>query len=205
MKKIICYGDSNTFGFNPVDGTRYGEDTRWTALLQKKLSSEYKIINEGCCDRTGFIKNPKGFIFSGNKHFPKFISNQKDIDVLIFWVGTNDLQSQYNITMGTIEKGLEDIIDLASEKAKNIIIIPPVILSENVLEGSFSFQFNETSVTKSRKIGRIFRQLANVKQCLYFDINKITSPSDFDGLHYDETSHKLIACSLYDFIKDNIK
>ena len=35
MKKILCYGDSNTFGYNPYDASRYNEHTRWTAILQR--------------------------------------------------------------------------------------------------------------------------------------------------------------------------
>ena len=201
MKKIICYGDSNTFGFNPKDGSRFDENTRWTAILQKNTETEYEVINEGVCDRTGFVSNPKGFLFSAQKHFPKLILKSEDIDLLIIWLGTNDLQFQYDISIGAIERGLENLIKLAQPKAKNIIIIPPVVLSEKVLEGFFNFQFDQTSIIKSRKIGRIYRQITNAYHCNYFDINKFTTPSDFDGLHYDENSHKIIADKLTDFIK----
>lgn len=201
MKKIICYGDSNTFGFNPKDGSRFDENTRWTAILQKNTETEYEVINEGVCDRTGFVSNPKGFLFSAQKHFPKLILKSEDIDLLIIWLGTNDLQFQYNISVGAIEKGLENLIKLAQPKAKNIIIIPPVVLSEKVLEGFFNFQFDQTSIIKSRKIGRIYRQITNAYHCNYFDINKSTKPSDLDGLHYDKNSHKIIADKLTEFIK----
>ena len=205
MKKIICYGDSNTFGYNPLDGSRYDENTRWTEVLQNNLGKEFSVINEGMCDRTGFVNNPKGFLFSAPKHFPKFISKEENFDLLILWLGTNDLQFQYDISMGAVERGLENLIRLGNEKAKNIVIIPPVILNKNVLKGPFNYQFNETSVVKSRKIGRIFRQIDNIYQCGYFDINKITTPSDFDGLHYDAMSHKLIGEKLAEFIEEKFK
>ncbi len=201
-KKIICYGDSNTFGYNTVNASRFDENTRWTSVLQKKLGTEYEIINEGMCDRTGFVTNPKGFLFSAQKHFPKLISESGNIDILILWIGTNDLQTQYDISADTVEKGLEKLINIAKEKAKKIIIIPPIILNEKILEGFFNYQFDETSVVKSKKIGEIFRNLANVYHCEYFDINKFTNPSDFDGLHYDENSHKLIANNIAIFIKE---
>ena len=123
MKKIICYGDSNTFGFNPIDGSRYNEDTRWTSLLQENLGNEYEVINEGVCDRTGFVNNPKGFLFSAQKHFPKFISKTENLEILIMALGTNDLQFQYDISIEAIEKGLENLIKLAQQKVKNIIIM----------------------------------------------------------------------------------
>ena len=200
MKKVICYGDSNTFGYNPKNNLRFDENTRWTAVLQKNLGGDYEVINEGMCDRTGFVTNPKGFLFSAQKHFPKLISKTEDIDLLIIWLGTNDLQFQYDISIGAIEKGLENLIKIGQKKAKNMIIVPPVILDEKVMNGFFKFQFDKTSVVKSKKVGRIFRTLANIYHCEYFDINKVTNPSDFDGLHYDENSHKIIAEKLTEII-----
>ena len=93
MKKILCYGDSNTYGFNPLDGSRY--DVRWTTILQKNLGAEYEVIEEGGCDRTGFVSNPKGILFSAQEHFPTVLS--ENVDILILAIGTNDLQFQYDI------------------------------------------------------------------------------------------------------------
>ena len=48
MTTILCYGDSNTYGYNPVNGLRYPKDVRWTGVLQKMLGEEYVVIEEGC-------------------------------------------------------------------------------------------------------------------------------------------------------------
>ena len=45
--------------------------------------------------------------------------------------------------------------------------------------------------------------LFNVSYASNFDINEFTNPSDIDGLHYDETGHKIIAEKLAEFIKNN--
>lgn len=47
MTTILCYGDSNTYGYNPVNGLRYPKDVRWTGVLQKMLGEEYEVIEEG--------------------------------------------------------------------------------------------------------------------------------------------------------------
>ena len=201
MKKIFCYGDSNTFGYNPEDGSRYDENTRWTGLLQKNLGVEHVVINDGVCDRTGFVNNSKGLLYSAQRHLPKIIMEIEEVNIFILAVGTNDLQAEYNINFDAVEKGLVTLINLAKEKSKQIIIIPPVVLDEKVLKGGFAFQYNRTSIDKSKKIGKVFNKVAKSQRCSYFDINKFVKPSDVDGLHYDENAHRLIAKNLADFIR----
>lgn len=200
MKNILCYGDSNTFGYNPLDGSRFDEKTRWTGILQENLKDDYKIIEEGANNRTGFVNNPAGFLYSAHRHFPKTITKLKDVDILILSVGTNDLQFQYDIGFNAIEKGLEDLILVARDNSNRVILIPPVILNEDIFNGYFKILFDETSIGKSKKVGRIYSKLANIYGLDVFDINKFTTPSKLDGLHYDENSHKIIADKLTDFI-----
>ena len=201
MKKILCYGDSNTYGYNPTDGSRFNNTIRWTALLQNNLEKDFEVINEGVCDRCGFVDNDKGFLFSTQRHFPKIIAKTKDIDILILWVGTNDLQFKYDLTIHQFENGLEKLIVTAKNYAKRIIIIPPVVLNNNVLKGNFNYQFDETSISKSKKVGKIYRKLSNVYRLNYLDLNDIVKPSNTDGLHYDSKGHKIIAAKLGDYIK----
>ncbi len=196
MKKILCYGDSNTYGFNPLDGSRY--DVRWTTILQKNLGAEYEVIEEGGCDRTGFVSNLKGFAFSAQEHFPTIL--YENVDILILAIGTNDLQFQYDINDETVENGLKRLISIAKTKTDTVILIPPVVLDNNILDGYFRCQFDETSVAKSKNVGKIYKKLALEFDCKIFDINEFAKPSDIDGLHYDITSHNIIANKLCEYI-----
>lgn len=200
MKKILCYGDSNTFGFNPKDFSRYDKNTRWTGILQSNLGEEYQVINEGANNRTGFADNPQGELYSTQKHYPKLISQMHDIDIIILSIGTNDLQFLYDINSDTIEQGLEKLITISKTKTNNIIIIPPTRLSKNILKGFFNNQFDQVSIEKSQTIGKIYTKLAKIHDCKIFDINEFTHPSETDGLHYSSESHKIIADKLAQFI-----
>ena len=40
MTTILCYGDSNTYGYNPVNGLSYPKDVRWRGVLQKLLGEQ---------------------------------------------------------------------------------------------------------------------------------------------------------------------
>ena len=44
MKRILCYGDSNTWGFTPGSGKRYPSDVRWTGVMAKELGKDYEVI-----------------------------------------------------------------------------------------------------------------------------------------------------------------
>lgn len=53
MKQILCFGDSNTWGYDGESRKRLPWGVRWTSLLQEKLNQEeYRIIEEGLCGRT---------------------------------------------------------------------------------------------------------------------------------------------------------
>ena len=47
--RILCIGDSNTWGYNPVNGQRF--EKRWTKVLSE-LMPENEIIEEGLNGRT---------------------------------------------------------------------------------------------------------------------------------------------------------
>ena len=47
MKTILCYGDSNTWGWNPIGKSRFAKDVRWTGVLQQALEESYEVISEG--------------------------------------------------------------------------------------------------------------------------------------------------------------
>ncbi len=205
MKTILCFGDSNTFGYNPLDGSRYDENSRWSRILKNKLSENFEIIEEGLNNRTGFVDNKDGFFHSSQRCFSKILNSYKNIDILILAIGTNDLQFLYDVNFKTIERGLEYLTLEAKEKCKNIIIVPPVILNKNVLSGNFSHQFDITSIEKSKKVSRIYKKICNVYQCKYFDFNNLAEPSDADGLHYTKEGHEKIAEELSEFIlKENL-
>ena len=197
MKKILCYGDSNTFGYNPKDTTRFNEKMRWTGILRDNFLNEYEVIEEGLNNRTGFVDNPDGFNHSGLKHFPKFIKNIKDIAL-----GTNDLQTQIDIDFLTIENNLITLIGYAKKKTKNIIIIPPVVFDKRLLKGRCGYQYDKNGILKSRQLPTLYRNIAIKNKCEYIDFNEFVTVSDDDGLHYDAIAHSIIAKKMTGFIKE---
>lgn len=202
MKKILCYGDSNTFGFIPENCKRYDKDSRWSGILSEILKENYQVIEEGMNNRTGFFKNPEGLKQSGGEYLSVFLQNHRNLDICIISLGTNDAQFFYNLDENSTKNGLQNLIDSVREVniKTNIIIVPPVKITENILHSGFSMMFNRESIDKINKVFPNFEQIAKENNCLYFDFNQITSPAQKDGLHYTKESHTIIANKLAEFI-----
>lgn len=206
MKKILCFGDSNTYGFIPQSGLRYDKNTRWTGILQSLWRNELEVIEAGCNNRTAFIDNPAGIEQTGYKILPKYLKAEH-FDIIILAIGVNDLQLFFRPTLEEFEQGIEKLIKITkdlSPNAKIILVCPPKLDLAGIKSGVFSFQFDEISVEKSFKLPQIYKSLADKHNCGFVDLNKVTEVSPLDGLHFSPESHKKIAEYLYKNLKQTI-
>lgn len=207
MKKILCYGDSNTYGFIPETCERYSKDSRWTGILQKILGENFNVIEEGMNNRTGFFKNPEGLKYSGLEYFPVFLQNHQDIDLCILSLGTNDAQFFYNLDENIIKEGLQEYLKILNKvnPETKILIIPPVKITKNILQSNFRMMFDKNSINKIETTFTIYEEIAVQNGCYYLDLNQFAKPSEIDGLHYDLDTHKNIANIIGNYIKTFIQ
>lgn len=200
MKKVLCFGDSNTFGYIPKSGKRYDENTRWSGILKKSLKDKFEIIEQGENNRTCFKDNPAGTKYIGFKYLPFVLDNS--FDIVILSIGINDTQIQYNCSSKDYYKGFDKIIALIREiapKAK-IILMAPSKLSNDIFKGHFCTMFDKKSIEQSKELSDIYENICLKNGCYFIDLNKITPVSELDGLHYSIESHKKIADFLFNFL-----
>jgi lysophospholipase L1-like esterase len=57
-KTVLCYGDSNTWGFRPDTKERFDEDTRWPGVLRNELGGGFRVVEEGLNGRTTVWDDP---------------------------------------------------------------------------------------------------------------------------------------------------
>ncbi len=197
MKKILCFGDSNTYGFNPADGSRFPENIRWSGRLKKFASSKYEIIEAGGNNRTAFCENPQGKEFTGYKVIEKYY--QERYDLIILAIGINDIQTFYNISVEDFQKGLENFVKLVKSSFldSKILLVAPSILKKVILKSCFGTLFDENSIEKSLKLSEIYQKTAKKLDCEFMDLNNVTESSDIDGLHYTEEQHEKISHAVF--------
>ena len=110
MKTVLCFGDSNTWGYSPVDGTRYPLDIRWTGVLQKSLGVDYRIIEEGLNGRTTFINEDERPLRSGSDVLQIILESHRPLDFVIIMLGTNDLKVEFNLSVEEIAQGAKPFV-----------------------------------------------------------------------------------------------
>lgn len=210
-KRILCYGDSNTFGYMPAGmGERYGEAVRWPMKLQELLGSEYQIIEEGCSGRTTDLdgdipwKNGRAFLKTA-------LHSHKPLDMIILMLGTNDLKECFQRDAVQIAEAAGNLISDAQEYFNEkklaqplIILVSPVWIRESIVNGPFGDEFTMRSVRESQKFANAYERISREKNVLFFNAAEHAQASDTDGLHLDGDAHIRLAEALAGFIHEYI-
>lgn len=202
MKRILCFGDSNTFGYIPGGVGRYGENIRWTGRLQKKLLSEAVIIEEGLCGRTTVFQDELRQGRRGIELLPVLLESHAPLDLVIVMLGTNDCKTVYGASAEVIGKGIEQIIEkikLVSPQAE-ILVISPILLGENVWKSEYDPEFSTESVQVSKKLKAVYKKIAEKNNCMFLAASDIAEPSEKDQEHLDEKGHEVFADNVYKYL-----
>ncbi len=206
-KRIICFGDSNTWGYNPKDGSRYDEETRWPMVLQKLLGDGYRIIEEGQNGRTIANEDPWEWgCKCGLDYIVPMIESHMPFDVLIIMLGSNDLKDKFNLPAGDIAGSLQNMLMKAKSflqyKCKAnpmIIIVAPPHLGDDFSKSPFAPFFNaDKCVEHSKELAGWYKQVADQFECEFFDASSVCKVGDVDYLHLMEDGHKALAKGLYE-------
>ena len=199
MKRILCYGDSNVWGFVPGSYNsetklvkRHKKNELWTTIMQKKLGEDFEVFSDGINGRTTDLDeiNPgrpfrNGFALLGCSleiHYP--------INLIILWLGTNDTKKQFNRATFEIKNGLQKIVTFIKESvwgqnacAPKILIICPPPITENLHP-----EFNFDAIRKSKELSKLYFDLSIEMQCEFLDAGLYIQSSLIDGIHLDSDS-----------------
>jgi lysophospholipase L1-like esterase len=88
MKTILCYGDSNTWGYAPGTGKRYLRHERWTGVLQQLLGSNAVVIEEGLNGRTTTLDDPTKPFRNGKDYLIPCLDSHAPLDLVVLMLGT---------------------------------------------------------------------------------------------------------------------
>ena len=196
MKHILCFGDSNTWGYSPQDGSRFSPNVRWTGTLQKTLGADYNIIEEGLNGRTTFI-NEEGEdarpFRSGSDVFSMILESHRPLDLVTIMLGTNDLKLEFNLSVEKIAQGVKELCEivLSSEylidNPPKLLLISPIHIGSTIQPDQE--EFFEQAREKSYQFAEHYQRVAEELGIHFLDAAKIVSPSEGEGVHWDADQH----------------
>lgn len=202
MKNVLCYGDSNTYGYMPGGFGRYGFAARWTGQLQKLLGPDWQVIEEGLCGRTTVFDEPGKCCRAGSDYLRPCLASHRPIDVIVIMLGTNDCKTVFGASAGKIAAGLERLIRIAREETlpgTKILIVSPILLGAGVTGPDGDPDFDERSVEASIGLAAEFEKVAKRNGCLFLNAAKYAEPGP-DYEHMTEKGHEALARAAADII-----
>ncbi len=217
QKSILCYGDSNTWGYVPsaedhaLPPKRYRRHERWTGLLQKQLGDEFYVIEEGLNSRTTNIDHTKLPDRNGKNYLPSCLYSQAPLDLVILALGGNDAKTYFNRSAADITAGMRELVEIVQNSpygpdmasAPQVLIIPPALphaISESYLDES-GISFFAGGIQKIQQLPVLYAALAQEKQCHFLNIAHEVLPSPIDGVHFDQAAHAKFAALIAAKIK----
>lgn len=205
MRKILCFGDSNTWGHDPIDCSRL--ERPWPKILRERLT-DYEIIEDGVCGRTTVFDDPTCEGKNGIKAFEERINNTDGADLAIIMLGTNDTLNFYECDAMQSAEALRRFVKIWKSAFDNskILVISPIEINERALNHSiFCELYSPSSIEKSKEFKKYYSKMADEEKVYFLNAADYAKASDIDGIHMTPEEHEKLADAVYKKIKDIFK
>lgn len=185
-KKLLCFGDSNTYGYRPYDG-RWGKDIRWCGRLQQALGPEYQVIEAGLNGRSVGSYDELWPEKNGVDVIAAYVRSALPLDLLIVMLGSND--ALFAVTED-IARDMEHLLGRARE-AMAEAPCPILLLAPN---GGWN--------ADARLLAPAYRQLADKLGLLFADTGEWGAELSEDGCHLSAAGHDCFCRHILELIRE---
>lgn len=191
MKTVLAYGDSLTWGYDPVNLGRHDYADRWTSVLQKALGHGARVIAEGLNGRTtAYDDYLADCDRNGVRLLPSILDTHKPLDLVIIMLGTNDMKPAVAGHAVDAMSGIKRLVSLIRHHdwgfdfdGPEILIVapPPICETANELFGAVF----KGAIPEAAMLASLYRDLADDLGCGFFDAGSVAETSPLDGIHLD--------------------
>lgn len=195
MKTILCFGDSNTWGYDPVSGERFPRDIRWPGVLRRQLGDDYFVIEEGLNGRTTVWDDPIEGYKNGKEYLIPCLETHRPLDLVVIMLGTNDLKLRFSVSAYDIGKSMAVLVDIVKKSASGpgdtapeiVIVAPPPVTKLTEFGEMFA-----GSEEKSRRLAGHYSVVADEYAVHFLNAGEVLQCSDLDGIHFERAEHRLL-------------
>lgn len=192
MYVVLCFGDSNTWGYIPGSGERYAPEERWPNVAAEELGDDFAVIAEGLNGRTTVWDDPIEGYKNGAKQLIPCLESHKPLDLVVIMLGTNDLKKRFSVTAQDVAAGAGVLVGMARRSATGrggaapevLLVAPPLLKNLPVNEEMF-----EGAEERSSLFPDYYATIADQYRCHFLDAADVVVPSDTDGVHLDPSEH----------------
>ena len=194
QKSILCFGDSNTWGFPPAGGPRYDRDVRWPGVLQQELGTDYTVVEEGLPGRTTVWDDPVEGGKNGLRQLVPLLHSHAPLDLLIIMLGTNDLKNRFSVSpldiswsIGRLVKAARDSSNPFFGDAPDVLVVCPPPFAD-----MSQSPFKDLLIggeEKSHRLATVLKEFCLQNDTDFFNAGDVVQSSPKDGIHLEPEEH----------------
>ena len=182
--KLLCFGDSNTYGYDPRSffGERHGRDIRWTALLDRE--TKWDVVNAGRNGRE--VPHTQGQLQQAAEELRCY----GQADLLAVMLGGNDLLQNGSYTAPDVRARMETFLQFLIAEGytpSSLLLIAPSAMQRG------TWVTEERLLKESRALGTEYKTLAHRLGVRFADSSAWDIEVLFDGVRYSEKGHRSFA------------
>ena len=186
-RRVLCFGDSNTWGQIPGTRERFPEDVRWTGILQLKLGPGWLVIEEGLSGRTTIWDDPLLPGRNGREYLLPCLLSQQPLDYIVLGLGTNDLKLHLGQNNHDIARSVGGLMQMIREQTTGALVVlglPPISHLEVYRE-----LFGDAASARAPEVNRLLAEETNAAGGRFIDTARIVDMPGSDGIHLDAVGH----------------
>lgn len=194
LPTIVCYGDSNTHGADPVSFGRHPFPVRWPGVLTAALAGRARVIEEGLNGRTTIWDDPFTEGRNGRTYLLPCLHSHQPVDLVILMLGTNDLKSIFGRRASEIAAGagaLVDVVQMSNAGPDGgppaVLLVAPPRLGEQTIHSEL-WGLGSARETGA-ELSRLYRAEAEAKGVAFLDAAAIVAADPADGVHLGADGH----------------
>ena len=206
-RRVLCFGDSNTYGYDPARDGRYGLEERYPTVLQSLLGDDWRVVEEGLPGRTAVFDDPITEGMNGLRVITPILMSHAPLDTVTVMLGTNDSKERFGCNSYLIAQGIVRLVKKAlttecwrdNARPDVLVIMPPCITAEYdklMVRDAMGTGCHERCAGIAARLEPMLRDIPGVR---FLDANTLPGAgcSPVDGMHMTAESHMALAHGLY--------
>ena len=208
-KRILIFGDSNTYGYNTARDGRFPRGVRWPGRLAALLGEGYAVVEEGLPGRTAVFDDPLTEGLCGLAYLNPCMMSHAPLDTLVIMLGTNDAKARFGCNAYCMAKGIARLADKALvtaawRGAPDVLVVCPKAIDPRYAEGIFCGEMGPGCDERSAALAAEREKLlAGRPGVRFFDANTVpgVAYTPIDGMHLTAEAHGALAEAIAELVR----